>query len=296
MAKPKTKKPDSEPDTPEQAPAEDPAALDEVTSTTLTSEDLGFLQRVSTFLFHIPAYAARAKAHGYDDEEHELGKKLWSKAAGRDRPLSHWISEGAHAGQAAQYTAEQRLLLTEIDTFENAWFPRVRGILQRAVPDDHKEAFLAAFFQNLKQQPFGPLVLDSVSTLLDRFEDLAKSAAPGAKEAHALGVKRGLTRPKIAEVRGRIEAARKAMPPAVTSAPVGAKDLIKAANEQRAALADLRRWYNDWAATFRTVFGPRVQITLGITSIKRRGAEEPEIEAEPEGAPAPDAAKTPPVR
>ncbi|MFS8066352.1 MAG: hypothetical protein ACMG6S_08260, partial [Byssovorax sp.] len=48
------------------------AASEEVTPTTLSSDDWAFLEKVNTFLFHIQAYAARAKLHGYDDEENEL--------------------------------------------------------------------------------------------------------------------------------------------------------------------------------------------------------------------------------
>lgn len=242
---------------------------EEVTPTLLGTEDWALIEKANTFLFHIQAYAARAKLHGYDDDEHEHGIQLAMKASGRHRPLSHWIEEGKQSGQPVQFTAEQLRLLQDIDAFENAWFPRIRGILQRAVLGEGFEQFHAAFFKDLKQQPLGPGVIDSVSTLLDRFEALAQSTEAGAKEAFRLGTKRGLTADKIAETRSLIQKARKNMPAAAPKAPISPKQLAKAKEEQLAALDELRRWYNDWAATFRTVFGTRALIRLGLATLKR---------------------------
>jgi len=99
-------KPADSPEPPK--PAEILASSEEITPTTLTSDDWAFLEKVNTFLFHIQAYAARARLHGYDDEENELGKALMEKAAGRDRPLSHWMAEGTSAGQPAQFNVNPR--------------------------------------------------------------------------------------------------------------------------------------------------------------------------------------------
>lgn len=295
MAKHRTPKageklaPQNPTDEPE-APAEEP--MEEVTPTTLGAEDWALIEKVNTFLFHIQPHAARARLHGYDDQEHEHGNVLVARASGRDRPLSHWIEEGKQADQPMQLTAEQLQLLQEIDMFENMWFPRIRGILQRAIPAEGFERFHGAFFKDLKQQPLGPAVIDSVSTLLDRFEALAKSAEPGATEAFKLGTKRGLAAEKIAEMRALIQKARKNVTAAAPKAPISPQTLAKAREEQLAALAELRRWYNDWAATFRTVFGTRMLIRLGLATLKRpakedaqdnTGAEEGTDAAEDEG-------------
>jgi hypothetical protein len=56
----------------------------------------------------------------------------------------------------------------------------------------------------------------------------------------------------------------------------------------------LRRWYNDWATTFRDVFGTRVQIRLGLTSLKRSAKEEEE-DAAPKKGEATAATAVPPV-
>lgn len=280
MSKPKTLKPTTTPE----PPAMFVATTEELTPTVLSSDDWALLQKVGRFLFHIQAYAARARLHGYDDAEHELGKSLLEKASGRNRPLSHWVAEGTVAAEPLQFTAEQLRLLQEVDAFENRWFPRIRMILQREMPEENVERFLAAFFKDLSQQPLGPGVLDSVSTLLDRFEALKTSKEPGAKAAHALGVKRGLTEQKIAQMRGLIGDARTAIPSGPPSTPVGAEELRAAQEEQRAALRRLRRWYNECGTTFRDVFGQRILIRLGLATLKRsaRDDEEPEGE-EPEG-------------
>jgi hypothetical protein len=273
-----------------QKPVETLAAADEISPTTLSSDDWAFLEKVNTFLFHIQAHAARARLHGYDDEENELGKSLMEKAAGRDRPLSHWMAEGTHAGQPGQFNAEQTRLLQEIDSFENFWFPSIRNILQRAIPEDDQELFLAAFFKDLTQQPFGPGVLDSVPTLMARFEELATNKAPGAKEAHRLGTKRGLTAKKIEQVRGLVASARKAMPDSAPSSSITPEQLAAAKKEQLAALQKLKRWYNDFATTFRGVFGTRVQIRLGLTSMRRSVKEETDgTSSDGEGAATPAA-------
>jgi len=43
------------------------------------------------------------------------------------------------------------------------------------------------------------------------------------------------------------------------------EQLAQAEEEQLAALKKRRRWYNDWATTFRDVVGTRAQIRLGLT-------------------------------
>lgn len=274
------------PKLPHEPPPPAPVAIeddgtDEITPTDLSSDDAVFLQRVATFLFQIHNYAARVRTLGYDDEEHEIGRRLYETASGRNRPLSHWIAEGAVAGEPALFSAEQMRLLQEIDAFENTWFPRMRGIIRRAIPAERLEVFEAAFFNNLSQQPLGPGVLDSVSTLLTRFEELAKNGEPGAKEAHRLGVKRGLTPEKIAAVRALVKSARDALPAKVVSTHVSPAELAKAQAAQRTALAELRLWYNDWASTLRTVFGTRAQIRLGLTSLKRSPAEPKDPQPDP---------------
>ena len=46
-----------------------------------------------------------------------------------------------------------------------------------------------------------------------------------------------------------------------------------------AMLEMLRDWFNDWATTLRTSFNVREQIVLGLTRLKRGGAEDGEGDA-----------------
>lgn len=276
MSTPKTRTPKT-PKVPEPAPAPE-----DFSPTRLGAAEWALIDRSSTLLFHIPAHASQARLHGYDEEEHKEGKRLVEVASGRSRSLNHWMAEQTISMQPSEYTAEQMRLLQDVDAFENMWFPRVRAMIQRCIPAARVEAFLAVFFKDLTQQPLGRSVLDSTSLLISRFEELAKSAEPGAKEVHALGVKRGLTPKKIAHVRGLITAAQAAMPEPAKAPLVPVAELIKAREEQIEAVEALRLWYNDWATTFRGIFPTRVLVRLGLTTFKRAAPAAEETEEEEE--------------
>jgi hypothetical protein len=91
---------------------------------------------------------------------------------GRKRENDHLFAE--HAGDGVATGAERQRMLRDVDLFENAWFPRTRMIIRRVVPRARRDAFEAAFFKNLEQQPLGPGVILSVSTF-------AQGAARGAR-------------------------------------------------------------------------------------------------------------------
>jgi hypothetical protein len=75
----------------------------------------------------------------------------------------------------------------------------------------------------------------------------------------------------------------------VTAAPkaaISAGALAQAKKEQLTAVAELSRWYKDWGTTFRTVFGQRVLIRLGLATLKRSpaaGDDAPDGEDEEKG-------------
>ena len=167
------------------------------TATTLSTSDRVFLARAQRFLVGIQdsEFTARALRQGYSDAEHKRGFALFREAMGEGRPLEHWFRESALADDGGG-RAETLLAL---DTFENLWFPRVRAIIRRMVPSDHRDAFEASFFKDLEQQPLGPGVVGSVSGLLTRVEGLAMSAQPGAKEVLETLRARGLTLSRVAE-------------------------------------------------------------------------------------------------
>jgi hypothetical protein len=127
-----------------------------------------------------------------------------------------------------------------------------------------------AFFKDLSQKPLGPEVVDSVKTFLNRVEELKSSTEPGARELYKTLGERGLTPKKIEAMRGLIATAEEHKAPAGGASPASLMDIARAKEAQLAAVESLKLWYNDWATTFRGVFGLRTQIALGLTTLKRK--------------------------
>jgi hypothetical protein len=278
MPKPKVKEPP--------ASLEDPAADAPETSGSgaLTADEQELLGKVLKFLVNISRvpHIGAARREGYTSKEHKEGWRLFKLASGEGRPLEHLFEESA-AGTAAAASAERLRILQDIDAFENTWFPRTRAIIRRAVPRARRDAFEAAFFKNLEQQPLGPGVIGSVGTYLSRLEDLAKTGDADAKKVRETLLDRGLTDAKISDIRallGKLEGAGGSK----KAGKVSPADLAKAQADQREALEDLRAWFNDWGTTLRSVFNTRAQITLGLTALKRtrKGDEDEASEEEPE--------------
>jgi hypothetical protein len=254
--------------------AEEPAGDLDVGPTVLSAVQRAFLERVARFLFNVrsPQYIRRAMRNHYTNEEHKLGWDLYHKAGGGDRPLDHWFTEEENTEELTGVTSDRKSLLGELDRFENRWFPRVRAVIQRWVPRGGRDAFEAAFFMKLEQQPLGPTVINSVKTLLQRVEDLKKSDKPGARKVFEVLQQRGLTDAKIAETRALLKRAEEGTPAVPVKAGVTAAELAKAQKEQQEAYEDLKDWFNDWATQLRPVFNIREQIVLGLTVRTASGA------------------------
>ncbi|WP_437276156.1 hypothetical protein WME90_33600 [Sorangium sp. So ce375] len=247
----------------------------------LTAAEQDLLERSLKLLVNIQTvpFNARARREGYTADEHREGWRLLRLASGEAKPLDHLFAEVASGG--ALEGAERLRLLQDVDAFENTWFPRTRVIIRRAVPRARREAFEAAFFRNLEQQPLGPAVIVSVGTFLSRLDGLARSGEEDAKKVRQTLVKRGLTDEKLKEVRGmlgKLEVGGGPLP----QRKVSAAELASAQQAQREALDDLRDWFNDWATTFRQVFGVKAQLKLGLTSAKRTSTGKTEAVAEEE--------------
>jgi len=253
----------------------DPPTPLEFTATTLTKLDQSLLRRTMRFLVNIlePGLADRARREGYSRKEHALGWQLWRTAAGETRPFEHWLREQQLVEGADLGNEEQRRRLQEIDEFENIWFPRTRAIIRRVVSKERRDAFAAAFFKDLVQQPLGPSVVGSVGTYLTRLAGLEASTDPDAKTVRATLRSRGLTDGKLTAVVRLIEetkaGAKESKEP---SPPVSAADLEKARLAQLDALEALRDWWNDWGVTLRPRYGLREQLKLGLTVGKKRGS------------------------
>lgn len=283
MGKPKTSKSPKAPkaERTEAEPLDE--SLDEATPTELDAEATAFLGRVHTLLFNIPKHLDRARRHGYTQKEHDLGWELYTTASGKNRRFEHWLAESDHRDVAAGVSAERMRLLQEIDAFENLWFPRMRALIPRVIPRESADRFAAAFFKDLSQQPLGPAVVDSVKTFLSRIDELASSAEPGARALYETLGERGLTPKKLEAMRRLIAAAEEHRTPDRATPSLSREEIAKAKEAQLAAIESLRLWYNDWATTFRGVFGTRAQITLGLTALKRKKKDAAPEDAMPEG-------------
>jgi len=274
--------------------------------TSLTKAQRAFIQRTNRFLLNIqsPLYTDRAAKNGYSPAEHAEGGRLWAIAAGRDRPLDHFFTEQHLQADAGEITADRLRIFQELDTFENTWFPRVRAIIRRMVPRPSRDTFAAAFFANLEQQPLGPMVVDSVRTLLQRIKELEKSKEPGAKEVATTLVKRGLTPTKLATIESLLREAEQSSPNPRPKRQFSPADIAKAQAAQLDAFEDLRDWFNDVATQLRPIFTAREQLTLGLVTprTRSRGAadddsdldEADDLDDEPEAAPAPTKATSKP--
>lgn len=271
--------------TEEPAAAAPPAAeKTEIDGGSIGAEDQELLERSMRFLVGVQSasYLKKARREGYTTSEHELGWRLFTKAAGADRPLEHWFVDAEpEASPDGHY---QQALLRELDTFEGIWLPRVRALMERVVPEDAQEALASTFFEGLaangdgathaREQALSPALIGRVRTLLDRVEKLDQSDAPGAVALAAKLVERGLTPQLVKNVRAMCaEADGEKKPDAKKPASVS-PEVIRAATEaQLGALKELRRWFNDWATMFRTVLPPRDQARLGLVAAKTRATQ-----------------------
>ncbi len=240
-------------------------ALTTPLSNVFNSDEHRKLAQIQRFLTNVadPVIVRRAALHGYDDQEHAQGWSLYGQATGMDRALSFFVS----AKEQTEVSADDftKSLLRVIDQFENKWFPRAESVLKRYIDATQHPTFNAAFFEDLVQQPEGPLVVDSASKLLDRMEALESSAVSGAREAFGSLVKRGLTVEVRNTIRAQLESARKLRP---ASSPTAATtvDLAEAAQNQRAAYEKLVSWHQDWATTFRQELDHHSLLRLGLRS------------------------------
>lgn len=244
------------------------------------------LNQVSKLLTGLqnPALARKAIVHGYSQEEHAEGWRLWNEASGANRPLSHCVGIAAASGEAGTPND----LLQQIDTFENTWFPRTRAIIPRAVEDEGAaKKFEQGFFLDLAQQPLGPGVVGSVRTFLTRVRALeAEPAGSAARAVRERLASRGLSAAVVDQTWKLIEAAETLTAPAPK--PAVSADQIAAWNrDQRRSLKALKRWNHDWATTFRQVLTRAEQIQLGLTSPRRsdHGEDEGDEKPNPGGDP-----------
>lgn len=250
------------------ATAFDEVEGEEIGDAHLSAADRQLLARVVRFLYTVtsPPLLRRAVRVGYGREEHEALWQLFTRAAGRDQSLETGF--GLHGSELG--TNEREQLLLEIDGFENLWFPRARAIIARVVAETNADQFEQAFFRDLSQQPFGPLVLDSVGTFLTRVAALETSEQPGARAVFDTLQRRGLTQAVRSEMQAKVARARLGI--AGESPRVNTEDLQAAVVSQQQALRSLRLAWTDWSTTLRTLYGVKEQVQLGLTEVRVRTA------------------------
>lgn len=255
------------------------ALTDDFGGSSFTWEDRQLLGRVSRFLSSViaPRLLRRAVSSGYTREEHENLWTLFIRAAGRDQSLA--FAFASHDGTADAEVESS--MLGALDAFENEWFPKTRAIIERFVPEAGVVRFSKSFFKDLQQQPYGPLVVDSVSTYLDRVEALATSDEAGASEVLRNLRSRGLSERRTEEVRELLREARAGRPAPAPKVP--AAEWNAAQEEQARALKALRLAWNDWGTTLRAVYDVRQQIQLGLTEVKVRAEAGSPAPAPPTG-------------
>jgi hypothetical protein len=286
MSKPRTSKPSTSLASKE---AElEPAGEVDLDRSALTAFQRRTLARIMRFLVSIQSseYVRRARRVGYTAAEHREGWALWRSAAGEDRPLDHFMTEEQESGASDHFTL--LATLQQLDSFENTWFPRTRAIIRRVVPAERRAVFAAAFFRNLEQQPLGPGVVSSVSKYLARIDSLTNAADPAATAVRETLIQRGLTEEatkRMRELLWQLEKAPEAIPEATV---VSLAEIEQAQRAQDEAFESLRDWFNDWATTLRSVFGPKERVQLGLATVKRRIAGEEVLEEEDDDAGAGD--------
>lgn len=258
-------------------------------SDALTPRDVRFLESVSRLLVGLASRAnfARASLYGYNVEQHREGWQLYRTAMGENIPLDHLVPVLPASSDDAKD------VLLKLDKFENRWFPTTRSVIRRFAPKRSKDAgdneptpLELAFFDKLEQKPLGPAVIGSVTLFVERVAGLDTSEVPGAKKVRAVLAERGLTNDALDEVRKLL--AQAATPTTTSSkekerAETAAQSEAERRDEQRAALAALRKWREDWRTTLADAFTHNTKVSLGLLAVKGRkksdeGADNEETE------------------
>lgn len=209
--------------------------------------------------------AAALKEHGFGDDDLARG---WS--------LLQELTRNKLAVTVAPKSDPR--LTTELDRWENRWFPIADIVLATNSPEAH-----AMVFKNLSQTD-GPEVIVSVGTFLDRLEALPKSREEGGlgatgRSARELLVKRGLDSNVVAEARAWLEKVGKIDPSEL--------DMSGMPSERDEKLErDLWNWYLEWSGIARIAISDRRLLrTLGFLRGSSSSSQEPEFPEEPGDGP-----------
>jgi hypothetical protein len=223
------------------------------TTVVLTSDDLKLIQRSSRLLVMImqPENFERARHEGYTTAEHRFAWRLVATASGANVLQDDRTGEAKQVRGAAKAQDKTNSLLQRLDAEENVWLPRARVILRRAVPPSRRDAFEAAFFADLEQQPLGPGVVNSVGLFAARVEGLEASADPDAQAFRELLSARGLTEERVAELKAMVAQAQAVAKPRRAPDAEALANMQASRAERLEALQQLRDWYAEWSVGLR---------------------------------------------
>jgi len=174
------------------------------------------------------------------------------------------ISGGGGSGGSRTTGVSGRAALAEVDAWDEPNFARYGAALRRRFPSAH-----AYVFRDLKAST-GSDAVAGVATFLARVKALAEGNDPARADqgkddtkAVALLETRGLTKAERKRLEGLVKLA---LGPTEALEALPADD---APDERLAKLAELKGWYDEWAATARAVVKKRVHlIRLGLAQRK----------------------------
>lgn len=228
----------------------------------LTTDDKVLIQNTNRLLIALgdTGIARRAAPVGANEREVTAGWRLHDEAAGRHRPFDLILAVAyARSPELIKVQAER---LGRVDAFENTWLPQLRTSLKRFVPAPDQPHVEASFWADLKQQPLGPAVIDSVGLFLTRLDELQQSGLPWIADLFTSLAEKGLTAKARTDMAAEVAEARKMAPPAVTPEAL-AVQVAEANRIQTEALAALRLWFNDLAVSLRRLsYHDRQQLGL----------------------------------
>jgi hypothetical protein len=202
---------------------------------------------------------AQLASRGYSTDDHTEGWKLLSTASGHAMAAEAAVEEHNPARQA----------IRELDAWDERGFRLARAALRRLHPA--QEAFV---FENLTASQGAQAVLGIVTFLnrLDSLESGVERKATRRADRAALDTlaRRGVTTVERERLRALVIAAQSS--PEISDADLEGDAAATTAKAKRdVELANLRAWYEDWAATARSVVTRRdYLIRLGLA--KRRSA------------------------
>lgn len=236
-------------------------------------------QRALQFMLGVRNRRARRAlaAHGFREEDFDDGwdrLKAITKSRLNDEPVEI-----------------DPTLVRDLDEWENRWFPIVDAVLRNNYPAVHKRVFL-----NLRQTE-GAEVIFSVSTLLDRLEEIALPADEGGsadgRAARKLLERRGLTDDIVGSARELLAQI------GTLEADDEEADIELDQQEREAAEKRLWSWYLEWSAIARVAIRDRRMLrALGfLRTVKRADGTEEDVVVDDEDvdtdAPAPVPTPTP---